>query len=317
MALPTDAPLFIVLNAGSGRQDSTATRSTIEQVLRDAGREHRTMVVDDVRRLPSLAREAVEAARGCSGIVVAAGGDGTINAVAQAVLEGGGILGVVPQGTFNYFARAHGIPQDTAEATRLLDVGRPQPVQAGLVNERIFLVSASMGLYPQLIEDREAYKRRYGRSRLVALWAALVTVLQAHRPLHLHLESHGTARDLRTPTLFVGNNALQLEQLGIAQSSALSDGELVAITLRPVGTLPMLWLMLRGALGQLGDARDVFSFSCDRLVAHPARPLGHRLVKVATDGEVRWLRAPLQFRVAPRPLMLIKPVSHTAEAAPA
>ena len=133
-------------------------------------------------------------------------------------MDAGAVLGVLPLGTFNYFCRVHGIPDDLADATRLLLDGVPRPVQAGLVNDRLFLVSASLGLYPQVIEDREAYKRRYGRSRIVALWAGLVTLMQAHRPLRLALESHGAARQLRTPTLFVGNNALQLAQLGIAQA---------------------------------------------------------------------------------------------------
>ena len=103
----------------------------------------------------------------------------------------------------------------------------------------------------------------------------------------------------------MGNNALQLQQIGIADA-ALEQGALVAITLRPVGTLKMLALMLRGALGQLGEAREVFSFPCERLVVRPAR-LGRREFKVATDGEVIRLRAPLLFRVSPQPLMLLKP----------
>jgi diacylglycerol kinase family enzyme len=306
MHLP--GPLFVVLNAASGSKDAAEARATIEAVLRDAGREHRLLVVDDASRLPTLAREAAQAARAEGGIVVAAGGDGTVNAVAQSAMEAGAVLGVLPLGTFNYFCRVHGIPADLAEATRLLLAGVPRPVQAGLVNGRIFLVSASLGLYPQVIEDREAYKRRYGRSRLVALWAGLVTMLQAHRPLRLALESHGQARQLRTPTLYVGNNALQLEQIGIAEATRIADGELVAITLRPTGTLTMLWLLLRGAFGQLGDADEVSSFSFERLTVRPAPPLGARRVKVATDGEVVWLPAPLTFRVVPEPLMLVCPV---------
>ena len=301
------APLFVVLNAGSGSKGAGEAKSTIEAVLRDAGRDHRLTVVDEARRLPALARESAQAARTQGGIVVAAGGDGTVNAVAQAAMDAGAVLGVLPLGTFNYFCRVHGIPDDLAEATQLLLAGTPRPVQAGLVNDRLFLVSASLGLYPQVIEDREAYKRRYGRSRLVALWAGLVTLLQAHRPLRLALESHGAARQLRTPTLFVGNNALQLDQLGIAQAAAVAEGELVAITLQPIGTLTMAWLLLRGALGQLGDASEVSSFSFERLTVRPAAPLGTRLVKVAIDGEVLWLRAPLTFRAAPASLRLVGP----------
>jgi diacylglycerol kinase family enzyme len=307
-APPDAAPLHVVLNAGSGRDDAGDAREAIEGVLGGAGREYRLSLVHDARALPLIARQAAHAAHDAGGIVVAAGGDGTINAVARAVLDLRGVLGVVPLGTFNFFGRAHGIPVDPAQAARLLLHGRPQPVQVGLVNDRPFLVNASLGLYPQLLEDREAYKRRYGRTRLVALWAALNTLVQAHRPLRLQLQWHGQARALRTPTLFVGNNALQLARLGLDDAAALNEGALVALALRPVGTLTMLWLMLRGAFGQLGDSRDVVSFAFEQLSVRPAAPLGHRLVKVATDGEISWLRAPLAFRVAPEPLMLVKPV---------
>lgn len=307
--MSSTAPLFLVLNPGAGRDDADAVQQAITKVLAEAGREHHFLRARQGADMPGVAREAVRAAQARGGIVVAVGGDGTINAVVNAVLGSGCTLGVLPQGTFNYFGRAHGIPEDAAEATRLLLAGTPQPVQVGLVNDRAFLVNASLGLYPQLLEDREAYKQRFGRSRWVAWWAAAVSLTQAHRPLRLELSSGGQVRRVRTPTLFVGNNALQLGQIGIAEAPALARGALVAITLRPVGTLAMAWLMLRGAAGQLGEARDVFSFAFDTLRVQPAAPLGHGRVKVATDGEVLRMRAPLVFRVSPEPLMLIKPIA--------
>jgi len=66
-----------------------------------------------------------------------------------------------------------------------------------------------------LLEDREAYEARFGRSRLVAIGAALATLLHSHRMLLLHINWGTTERDVRTPTLFVGNNRLQLEQVGV------------------------------------------------------------------------------------------------------
>lgn len=307
-------PLFLVLNPGAGHDDSDAVQQIIAAVLTEAGREHRFLRARRGADMPATAREAVQAAQARGGTVVAVGGDGTINAVVNAVLGSGCTMGVLPQGTFNYFGRTHGIPEDVAEAARLLLTGTPQPVQVGLVNDRAFLVNASLGLYPQLLEDREAYKQRFGRSRWVAAWAAALSLMQAHRPLRLELSSAGQSRRVRTPTLFVGNNALQLTQIGIAEAPVVTQGALVAITLRPVGTLAMAWLMLRGAVGHLGEANDVFSFAFDTLRVQPAAPLGRRRVKVATDGEVLRMRAPLVFRVAPEPLMLIKPMPVEAPA---
>ncbi|MCY7309110.1 MAG: diacylglycerol kinase, partial [Rhodoferax sp.] len=217
----------------------------------------------------------------------------------------GCIFGVLPQGTFNYFSRTHGIPFDTAEAIQLLLTARAHPVQVGLINDRVFLVNASIGLYPQMLEDREAYKAQFGRSRPVAMLAALVTLLGQHRQLRLSIQQAGQPRDLRTPTLFIGNNLLQLQQIGIAEARALEQGQLVAVALRPVGTMAMLWLLARGAMGSLGEADDVLSFAFQSIAVQP----GYRVqrVKVATDGEVLWLDTPIAFRVGPQPQYLLKP----------
>jgi diacylglycerol kinase family enzyme len=303
----TNSPVFIVLNAGSGRSDAETREATIRDVLTQAGRRHDVWRADNPRQLPALARRAVELAQQQHGIVVAAGGDGTINAVVQAVLPSGRPLGVLPQGTFNYFSRAHGIPADTAEATRALLDAMVRPVQVGLINDRVFLVNASLGLYPKLLEDREAYKQQFGRSRFVALCSAVVTILRAHRQLVIRLEHAGDTQMMRTPTLVVGNNPLQLEQLGIPEAQAVQQGQLAAIVVRPIGTLAMLWLLLRGALGQLGAADSIVTFAFDCLTI---RPHGRRRIKVAMDGEVAWLNTPLLFRVAPTPLQLLVPARH-------
>jgi len=310
-----EAPLIIVLNAGSGRDDAADARRTIEDVLREAGREFRLLLVEDASRLREVAQRAVAEAGSCDGIVVAAGGDGTINAVAQAAHGGRRVLGVVPQGTFNLFGRTHGIPLDTALATRMLLDAQVEPVQVGLVNDRLFLVNASLGLYPRLLEDREAFKQQYGRSRWVAAWAALKTVFGEHRPLSIRIERKGSISDLRTPTLFVGNNRLQLERIGIREADALDEGQLAAVTLRNVGTRSLLWLMLRGALGQLGDADGIISFGFTRMTVRPRLALGVRRIKVALDGEVLSLTPPIEFRVSPEPLALLKPRARADAAA--
>ncbi len=97
-----DAPLFIVLNAGSGSSDAERTRETIESVLSGVGRAHRILYVEDARRLHTVAWQAVQEARIQKGIVVAAGGDGTNKAVAQVVVGRGGAFGVLPPGPINY-----------------------------------------------------------------------------------------------------------------------------------------------------------------------------------------------------------------------
>ncbi|CUI67317.1 diacylglycerol/lipid kinase family protein [Achromobacter xylosoxidans] len=305
-------PLFIVLNTGSGRGDAQALQDIIRRVLDQAGRRFQLMPVDDPSRLVATAREAVALAREAGGIVVAAGGDGTLNAVAGQVLGQGVPFGILPQGTFNYFGRRYGISQDTEAALRGLLGGELRPVQVGLLNGRLFLVNASLGLYPQLLEDREAYKQRFGRSRLVALWSGLVTLMRAPRQLSLRLDYEGRVRDLRSPTLVVGNNRLQLEHIGI-DPAELDRGHLVAMAARPVGTLALYGLLLRGLFSRLGEAEHVVSFAFDRLMVSIR---GRRRVKVAMDGEISWMDTPLEFKVSDTPLPLVVPVAAPEEGRP-
>jgi diacylglycerol kinase family enzyme len=307
-------PFFIILNASSGHREAGDTQAIISRVMREAGREHHLRLVENPGDLAAIARTAVADASQAGGAVVVAGGDGTINTVANAVLASACPFGVLPSGTFNYFGRTLGIPEDPEQAVRLLLTASPQPVQVGLVNDRLFLVNASLGLYPTLLEDREAWKKQYGRSRMVALWAALASVAGARRQLRLQLNKDGEVSHWRTPTLFVGNNKLQLQQIGMAEADALDAGFLVAIAPRPVGTLSLLWLALRGALGTLGEAANVRSFALRELEARRSVRRS-RTIKVAVDGEILRLQEPLRFRVSPRPLHLLKHGALTGGAA--
>jgi diacylglycerol kinase family enzyme len=210
----------------------------------------------------------------------------------------------------NYFARTHGVGSDKEQAMQIVLKAAAKPVQVATVNQHVFLVNASLGLYPTLLEDREAYKARFGRSRLVALGAACATLLRAHRQLRLHIELGTQMHDVRTTTVFVGNNRLQLAQVGVqsgANSSAQESGRMAAVMLRPMGTPAMAWLMLRGAIGTLGEADNVESFEFEHMVVKPRLGLGKGKIKVAFDGEVRWMRWPVEFEVSPKPLYLLKP----------
>jgi len=309
-----DAPLYIVLNAGSGRSDSGTASDAIESVLSATGRAHEILRVDDAGRLREIATEAVAKAQRSDGIAVAAGGDGTLNAVAQVALSSRCRFGVIPQGTFNYFGRTHGISSDAAEATRGLLTARVLPVQVGMVNGNVFLVNASLGLYPQLLEDREHQKVRHGRSRWVAAWAGLATVFRDYQPMLIKLEHEGRTHELRTLTLFVGNNRLQLEQIGLDESVVVEDGKLAAIVLPPVSTATLLGLAARGAMGKLGQARGVRHFAFSSITVAPSSRAVNR-VKIATDGEITWMRTPIEFSVAPEPLLLLKPIDAVPEEA--
>jgi len=307
-AAASPPPLWIVINAGSGEHDARQTQEVLAGVFHAAGHATDFVRLGDPARLAPACEHAAVQARAHGGILVVAGGDGTVNTAAAAALRNACPLGVIPKGTFNYLAREHGIPLDAEAAALALSRGRPRPVQVGLVNDRLFLVNASLGLYPQVLQDREAFKARLGRYRWVAALSGLATVLRWRRRLALDVELDGARTRLATTTLFVGNNRLQVEQLGLDEEVAgrAGRGRLAGIITRPVGAWAMLWLALRGALGRLGEADQVHSFSFHELQVVVR---GARRVKVATDGEVRVMVPPLRFAAAAEPLQLMVPAA--------
>jgi len=308
--LDTAAPLQFLINAAAGSSDAQAKREVIEAALRAAGRRGELLFCSPAE-LAGAARQAATRAIATRTAVVAVGGDGTLNTVAQAAHAVGCVMGVVPYGTFNYFARTHGIPTEPAAATRLLFDGIPMPVQVAAINDRVFLVNASLGVYPELLRDREAYKARFGRSRWVAFLAACATLLRAQRRLRLHIEMGDRVRDVQTLTLFVGNNRLQLQQFGAEPEDTLAgtpgDGSMAALMLRPIGALSMMGLLLHGAMGRLGEAAGVEGFEFQHMVVRPTLAPGRREVVVAFDGEVARMRSPIDIRVLGKPLYLLMP----------
>lgn len=297
---------FFVVNAGSGRQAAQQAQAVIREILEPAGHRCQFLEAADGAQLPNLAREALRLAQQHDGVIAAAGGDGTLNAVVQVALGGGRPFALVPLGTFNYFARTHGIPQDVYAAAESLRDARIARVQVGLVNDRVFLVNASIGLYPQLLEEREMYKRRFGRRRSVAFGAAVASLWRRARMMPIEVEIEGERRTLNTQSLFVGNNALQLEQVGIPEAGAIGQ-ELAVLMLRPVSRVDLFGLLVRSALSQLGNADCLINFAARELTVHPlAGGRGNRF-KLALDGEITYESAPLVFRAAPHALALLVP----------
>jgi diacylglycerol kinase family enzyme len=292
----------VVMNAGSGRRAEAERRACIEQALGPRGLG--LHVVRHPRELQTRIEAALDGARG--------GGDGTINAVVQRVLGSGLPFAALPQGTFNFFGRNQGLSEDLQTAARgLLDV-ELREVRVGRVNDRVILINASLGLYRRLLQDRERAKQRLGRSRLVALWAGLLTLLRPHPRLSLLIRQGGSERRADVLTLVAGNNRLQLELMGVDEAAAVEQGLLLGLMLPPQGRYALLGQALHGLFGAWSAGASAETFVFDSLTVQPLRR-GRRALKLAIDGEVLRLRPPLEFSIHPSPLPLLVPRRGLAE----
>lgn len=266
----------------------------------EAGLEARLLTFGPGEDPRELARRAL---RERPPVLVAAGGDGTVSAVADVVRGTGTALGVMPAGTLNHFAKDLGIPLDPAEAARTLAGGRRIRVDVGEVNGRGFINNASLGIYADLVRTRERHQRRLRRSKRAAmLWAAL-EVLDRSPLLDLRLELEDGAQEYRAPFVFVGNNDYRMEGFVIGTREKLDAGLLNVYTTRRCTARGLLGLAARALFGRLRQADDFMESSVRSLRVETRR----RRLLVATDGEISAMDTPLDFRILPGALQVIVP----------
>src|SRR4051812_5174408 len=141
-----------VLNAHSGTGCSPERLEQLRAHFADAGLQAELVLAHDAGETFA----AVDRARDTGiELVVAGGGDGTQSAVASRLVGTRMVQGVLPLGTLNHFAKDLGIPLQEADAVRMLAQGRVIDVDVGEVNGRVFINNSSLGLYPQIVRERE------------------------------------------------------------------------------------------------------------------------------------------------------------------
>ncbi len=251
--------------------------------------------------MTACARAALEAR---VAIVVAAGGDGTINAVASVLVDTNVAFGVLPLGTLNHFAKDIGMPLALDAAIAAIASGVRRQVDVGEVNGQVFLNNSSLGLYPDIVRERTKQQSRLGRGKwLAAAWATLGALRRyPFLSLRLHLDD-GIEQARRTPFVFIGNNAYTMQGLDIGARSRLDAGKLSLYVAQRPGRLGLLRLGWRALCGQLAQERDFDVLDIAALTIDTRK----RRIRVATDGEVTVLATPLHYRIRPAALSVIVP----------
>jgi diacylglycerol kinase family enzyme len=234
---------------------------------------------------------------------VAAGGDGTIRTAAAAVAGSDMPLGVLPLGTLNHFARDAGLPLDLEAAVAAIAGGRSRKVDIAEVNGRVFINNSSVGLYPELVRDREAQQRHLGRSKRLAMLSAGIRAFHRFRTKRLLVRIAGRAEPIETPLLFVGNNRYKMTPLALGRRDAIDRGKLCLYAPLARSPLHFLWIAVRAVLGGERDLDDIVTIDAEEAEIASIQP---RLA-VATDGEARMMETPLRYRIRPGALNLLVP----------
>jgi diacylglycerol kinase family enzyme len=258
----------------------------------------RTVHLSSPHDMGAAARKAVESG---ASLVIAGGGDGSLSAVAQALVGSATALGVLPLGTFNHFAKDLGVPLELEAAVATAFAGEARPIDVAEVNGRIFLNNSSIGVYANLVRAREALQAR-GERKWRALAHAAPAVFRRSRPLFVQMRAEGRELTCKAEFIFVGNNEYELAAPKTGGRTRLDGGTLWVSHLPHTGRFHALGAALLAVLGG-GKPPAPLVFTTEELRIESRAPQLH----VAMDGEVLLMKTPLTYRIRPRALKVMVP----------
>ena len=287
--------LGVVINQKAAQAQSLEVKSEIHDLFAAKGI-HPSFIA--LERMAALNREhfRVDA-------LIAAGGDGTLNAVAGSALKQKLPVGVLPLGTRNHFARDLSLPLSLPEAVQVIANGRTSAIDVGEVNGRPFVNNSSIGAYPRAVEQRENLRRKYRVPKMLAMSFALLQVFAESRLLWATMQLDSERIQVVSPFIFIGNNQYDLKGPGGPFRSSLSEGTLSVFSGECHGLADffhMLWLSLRGRVEQSGL---LHAYSATGATISLKRP--H--VRVSTDGEIWRAETPLNYLIRPAALEVFVP----------
>jgi diacylglycerol kinase family enzyme len=294
--------MIMIMNQGAGKsgngEESPETR--IIELFAALGEKPRMVQPKQGEDISSLAREA---AKSGEKTIVAAGGDGTVSGVAGELAGTDKILGVLPIGTLNHFAKDLGIPLELEAAVRNVVQGRVMEVDAGEVNGKIFINNSSLGIYPHIVSRREAQQQRLSRGKWPAFFWATVQALRRFPFLDLRIALEGRQINRRTAFLFVGNNEYEIAGFKLGSRACVNAGKLGLYLTHRTGRFGLFRLAFHALFGRVDQAKDfdVFGVTEARIETRKRRLL------VARDGEVEWMESPLDYRIRPGALRVLVP----------
>ena len=210
--------LVLIVNPSAGGGRAAQTLPEIRAALDRRGLAHRIALTDGLEHARSLARAAADAGE----VAVAVGGDGLVGAVASALRGTAGVLGVLPGGRGNDFARALGIDRDVSAACDVLANGVISSLDLGEAGGCTFIGIASCGF--DSVANRIANETRLVRGNLVYAYGAL-RALMSWEPATFTIElDGGPVRTVTGYTVAAANSGAYGGGMWMAPDAALDDG---------------------------------------------------------------------------------------------
>jgi diacylglycerol kinase family enzyme len=241
---------------------------------------------------------AIELCREAAGegydVVVAFGGDGTVNEAANGLAGSDTALTCLPGGATNVYCRMLGIPNEVVDATehllRLADAWQPHPVDIGRVNDRWFTFAAGAGLDATVVERVDSHPRLKARfGPYYYAQAAIATFLEKYVVDPPHVIATADGRETRGVSVFVQNTQpytyFRRRPINLSDGATLQSGDLSGAVLSRANVIdvPTIAFRLLSKRAPVGRHRRVHAF--EGLQTLHVRSADERPVPVQVDGD--------------------------------
>jgi len=307
----TDNAYYVILNAHAGTAHATGITAEMVAELFEANGLTATIEANHDRDLASRIADAMASQ---APTIVAAGGDGTITAVAAALVGSDKNLAILPLGTVNALAKDLNIPLDLPQAVATLATGRPHQIDVGEVNGRVFLHKVVVGLIPELAAGREHIRGRHTLAAKIGFMRYFFRRLTRARRIAVSIEtSQGERRIERVQAIAVASNAYDEGPGQIFARHQLDRGTLTLYVLRHLTVVDFFRLTTGMLLGRWRSDEALWMESVKGVTIDARKSM----LNVMFDGEVETFQTPFNFKIRPQALSVIVPAATVEPAAAA
>ncbi len=246
-------------------------------------------------------RESIHRYADSVDLVIVGGGDGTLNAIVDILVEKQLPLGILPLGTANDLARTLAIPSSLPEACRIIAQGYTKSIDLGWVNDKYFFNVASLGLSVKITQKlSRGAKRRWG---ILAYGLTALQVISSIRPFRAQIIAEGQSVSVKTLQIAIGNGRYYGGGMAVAADATIDDQrlDLYSLELKHWWQIfPLLWKLPQGQHGLFPWVRTIETQALEIYTRKPHL--------INTDGELT-AATPASFRVIPQALRVFVPAN--------
>jgi len=291
--------VYALLNVRSGWDDGSSCKEQLTQEMSSTGV---TLNIEEARLGFDITAAVKRAREQGASVVIAGGGDGTLNGVAAGLSGSNVPMAILPIGTLNHLARDLGVSLNVTEAIGQLKSDRVAKMDLGDVNGRVFLNNSVIGLYPTYWFARERGELRW-KVRWLSIVSAIYSVFRRNPYLKLRLIVNGQEIRRKTPYVLIANNEHRMEGYRLGSRDHLDRGLLWVYVMRKLSRWGLLRLAGSLLFGRFKKHQDFETFAVTSMRVETRR----KKLGVSLDGEVKVLRTPLEYRSLPGALRVIAP----------